>query len=38
MGLFCGLGAVLLTHLTASEREPAFVRVARGGGAAGRRP
>ena len=28
MGMFCGLGAILLTHLTASEREPAAVRVA----------
>ena len=28
MGIFCGLGAILLTHLTASEREPAAVRVA----------
>jgi hypothetical protein len=28
MGVFCGLGAILLTHLTASEREPAAVRVA----------
>ena len=26
MGVFCGLGAILLTHLTASEREPAAVR------------
>jgi O-antigen ligase len=28
MGIFCALGAILLTHLTASEREPAAVRVA----------
>ena len=28
MGMFAGLGALLLTHLTASEREPAAVRVA----------
>jgi hypothetical protein len=28
MGIFSGLGVVLLTHFTASEREPAFVRVA----------
>ncbi|HYH90667.1 MAG TPA: O-antigen ligase family protein [Solirubrobacteraceae bacterium] len=28
MGIFCGLGTILLTHLTASEREPAAVRVA----------
>ena len=28
MGIFCGLGAIMLTHLTASEREPAAVRVA----------
>ncbi len=32
MAMFCGLGAVLLTHLTASEREPAFVRVAAAAG------
>jgi hypothetical protein len=32
MGMFCALGAVLLTHLTASEREPAFVRVAAAAG------
>jgi O-antigen ligase len=32
MGLFCALGTILLTHLTASEREPAFVRVAAGAG------
>ena len=31
------LGAILLTHLTASEREPAAVRVAAAAGAAGRR-
>ena len=37
MGMFCGLGAILLTHLTASEREPAAVRVAAAAGAAGRR-
>ena len=28
MGMFSALGVVLLTHLTASEREPAGVRVA----------
>jgi hypothetical protein len=28
MGLFAGLGVILLTHLTASEREPPAVRVA----------
>jgi hypothetical protein len=28
MGLFCGLGTILLTHLTGSEREPPAVRVA----------
>jgi hypothetical protein len=32
MGMFCGLGAILLTHLTASEREPAAVRVAAAAG------
>ena len=32
MGIFCGLGAVMLTHLTASEREPAAVRVAAAAG------
>jgi hypothetical protein len=32
MGLFCGLGTILLTHLTASEREPAAVRVAAAAG------
>jgi hypothetical protein len=32
MGIFCGLGAILLTHLTASEREPAAVRVAAAAG------
>ena len=37
MGIFCGLGAIMLTHLTASEREPAAVRVAAAAGAAGRR-
>ena len=28
MGMFSGLAAILLTHLTASEREPAAIRVA----------
>jgi O-antigen ligase len=28
MGVFCALGVVLTTHFTASEREPAWVRVA----------
>jgi O-antigen ligase len=28
MGIFAGLGVVLATHFTASEREPAYVRVA----------
>jgi len=32
MGIFCGLGAILLTHLTVSEREPAAVRVAAAAG------
>jgi O-antigen ligase len=32
MGMFCGLGAIVLTHLTASEREPAAVRVAAAAG------
>jgi len=32
MGIFCGLGAILLTHLTASEREPVAVRVAAAAG------
>jgi O-antigen ligase len=32
MGIFCGLGAIVLTHLTASEREPAWVRVAAAAG------
>ena len=32
MGIFCGLGAILLTHLTASEHEPAAVRVAAAAG------
>ena len=32
LGIFCGLGAILLTHLTASEREPAAVRVAAAAG------
>jgi O-antigen ligase len=32
MGMFCGLGAIMLTHLTASEREPAAVRVAAAAG------
>jgi len=32
MGMFSGLGAILLTHLTASEREPAAIRVAAAAG------
>ena len=28
MGMFCALGVILATHFTASEREPAWVRVA----------
>jgi O-antigen ligase len=32
MGMFSGLGAVLLAHLTASEREPAAIRVAAAAG------
>jgi O-antigen ligase len=32
MGIFCGLAAIVLTHLTASEREPAAVRVAAAAG------
>ena len=32
MGIFCGLAAIVLTHLTASEREPAWVRVAAAAG------
>ncbi len=32
MGVFCGLGAILLAHLTVSEREPAGVRVAAAAG------
>jgi hypothetical protein len=32
MGIFSGLAAVILTHLTASEREPAAVRVAAAAG------
>jgi O-Antigen ligase len=32
MGIFCGLGAIMLTHLTASEKEPAAVRVAAAAG------
>ena len=32
MGMFCGLGAIILTHLTASEKEPAAVRVAAAAG------
>ncbi len=31
LGMFTGLGVVLLTHLTASEREPAAVRIAAAG-------
>ena len=32
LGIFCGLGAILLTHLTASEREPVAVRIAAAAG------
>ena len=32
MGMFSGLAAILLTHLTASEREPAAIRVAAAAG------
>ena len=32
LGMFSGLGAILLTHMTASEREPAAVRVAAAAG------
>ena len=32
LGVFSGLGAILLTHLTASEREPAAIRVAAAAG------
>jgi O-antigen ligase len=32
MGIFCGLGAILLTHLTASERESVAVRIAAAAG------